>query len=408
MARLTKRSVEALTPATSDFIVFDDDLPGFGIRVFPSGRRSFLVQYRSGGRTRRIKIGHFGTLTTDEARQQARQLLGDVAKGENPAQEIHDQRRAPTVAAMCDRFLSDYVAMRCKPSTARQYERIIDKHIRPAFGTHKIVDISRSDIAALHHDLRRTPYEANRVLALLSKLFNTVELWEVRPDGSNPCRHVRRYREDKRERFLMPDEIRHLGKVLDEVEADGTVSPQAVAAFRLLILTGCRCGEILTLKWDYIDTNYLRLPDSKTGSRKIPIGPAHWTVLNNIPRAPDNPYVVTGLIPGRHLAGLNQPWRRIRERAGFTGLRIHDLRHTYASNALASGLSIEMVGKLLGHTQLQTTMRYAHIADDPLRDAAAQVSNQLGSLMIAPTHQPPPTPDRTGAVVPFPPNRAIG
>jgi integrase len=148
-----------------------------------------------------------------------------------------------------------------------------------------------------------------------------------------------------------------------------------MTAFRLLVLTGCRLSEIQTLRWDYIDDLYIRLPDSKTGARKIPIGTAVRSELQRLRRAPDNPYVIVGTRPGQHLTDLQHPWRRIRERAGLSDVRIHDLRHTYASNALTAGLSLEMVGKLLGHTQFQTTMRYAHIADNPVREAASKVAS---------------------------------
>lgn len=154
MPRLTKRTIEALQPRRTDYLVFDDEVLGFGVRIYPTGRKAFLVQYRSGGRTRRLKVGRFGILTADEARNQARQLLGDVAKGENPAEDIRARRQAPTVAEVCERFLADHVANRCKPSTQHEYRRMVDRVINPALGTHKIVDITRADIAAFHHSLR--------------------------------------------------------------------------------------------------------------------------------------------------------------------------------------------------------------------------------------------------------------
>ena len=384
MPKLTKRVVDSLAADGRELLVFDDDVAGFAVRVRPSGVKTFLVQYRVGGRkgrTRRVKIGRYGVVTAEEARTKARELLGAVAKGENPAQAISEHRRAPTVAEVCDRFLREHVAERCKPTTQREYRRCVELFIKPAIGAFKLADVSRADIAQLHHSWRETPYQANRTLGVLSKLFNLCEVWGLRPDGSNPCRHVQKYAERKRETFLSAEQLRRLGEVLAEVEAEGTESPYVVAAFRLLVLTGCRLSEIQKLKWAYVQPEYLALPDSKTGARKVPLPPAARQVLEALPRQAGNDYVIAGLISGQHATDLQRPWRRIRNRAGIPYVRIHDLRHTYASNAVAQGLSIIMVGKLLGHTQIQTTMRYAHLADDPVRKAAEQVSAGLNSAL---------------------------
>ncbi len=404
MAKLTKRCVDALQAGAKDYFVWDDDLKGFGVRVLTSGRKTFLAQYRSGGVQRRVKLGVYGALTADQARSAARQVLGDVAGGDNPAEDIKSYRMAPTVASVCKRFLDEHAAVRCKASTQAEYRRALTRFIKPALGSRKIADITRADIAKLHHEHRAIPYQANRTLGVLSKMFNLAEVWGLRPDGSNPCRHVRKFPERARERFLIPDELAHLGTVLDELEADGSESRSAIAAIRLLILTGCRLREIQTLKWAYIDGSHLNLPDSKTGARRIPISPAVRQVLDALPHLPGNPYVITGTVPGQHLTDLQRPWRRIRKKAGLDAVRIHDLRHTFASNALTAGVSIEMVGKLLGHTQLQTTMRYAHLADEPVRAAATEVSNALSGYLAAgqsPRPEGPPTgPDKK--VIQFP------
>jgi integrase len=384
MTKLSKRTIDALKPQDGDYFVWDEELKNFGVRVLPSGQKTFLVQYRNGGRTRRVKLGRYGALTADEGRKEAQRVLGEVAKGENPAEAISTYRRASSMAKVCERFYTDHALQRCKPSTQREYRRCIDIFINPKLGAHKITDITRADISELHHGLRDKPYQANRVLQVLSKLFNLAEVWGLRPDGSNPCRHVPKYRENKRERFLSPAEIQRLFGVLDEAERDGSESHHACAAYRLLMLTGCRLSEIQTLKWDYIDGDYIRLPDSKTGARKIPIDQTIHDALKRIKQLPDNPYVIAGKVEKQHLTDLQHPWQRIRIRANLEGVRIHDLRHTYASKALMSGLPIEMVGKLLGHTQIQTTMRYAHLADEPVRMAAAQVASGIGALMDTP------------------------
>lgn len=398
MTKLTKRTVDALQPGSKDYIVFDEDMAGFGVRVFPTGRKSFLVQYRTGGRTRRIKLGAFGIRTADEARQKAREILGDVAKGDDPAQDIHAWRSAPTVTEVCDRFIAEHVVPHCKPSTERDYRRTLNKVIKPKFGTRKIVDIARPDISTLHHELRSTPYFANRVLAVLSKMFNMVELWGLRPDGSNPCRHVKKFREQSRERFLSPDELKNLGRVFDEIEADGSEHISAVTAFRLLIFTGCRVSEIQTLKWEYIKGSYFFLPDTKTGARKIPISPGVQSVLDRIERIPGNPYLITGEKPGKYFHDLRHPWRRIRARAGLDGVRLHDLRHTFASHALLNGKPLEQVRLLLGHKSLQTALRYAHIADHTILDAATDVAASMQEIMSPSTveNEPPPPPPFSG------------
>jgi integrase len=387
MSKLTKRLIDALKPEDADYFEWDDELRGFGLRVSPKGAKTFLVQYRAGGRTRRVKIGRYGTLTAEEARILARELLGDVAKGENPAEDISSHRKAPTLKDVCERFLRDHVGVRLKPITARDYKATINKIIIPELGSRKIVDIARPDIADLHHRYRARPYQANRIVSVLSKLFNLTEIWGLRPDGSNPCRHVNKFPEGKRERFLSSDEIKRLGEVLSEAEAlyaagrPGGETPYVVAAFRLLMLTGCRLSEIQFLQWGFITATHIALPDSKTGARKVPLPPAAIEVLKTIPRIDGNRYVIAGTVPGESMKDLEKPWRRIRAKAGLEDVRIHDLRHTYASNAVMSGLSIPMVGKILGHSQIQTTMRYAHFADEPVREAADKVSQQLGALL---------------------------
>jgi integrase len=210
-----------------------------------------------------------------------------------------------------------------------------------------------------------------------------IEVWGLRPDGSNPCRHVPKYRESKRERFLSLEEVQRLGHVLDELLADNKESPFVIGAFKMLIYTGCRLMEIQTLKWDYVKEEHIALPDSKTGARRIPLPLAARNVLASLPLVPGHVYVFPGTVDGKHLTDLERPWRRIRKLAGLEGVRIHDLRHTYASHAVARGMSLPMVGKLLGHTQAQTTMRYAHLADDPIRAAAGDVSGILADALEA-------------------------
>ena len=202
MPKLTKRSVEALPPTAKDYFVWDDEIKGFGVRIMATGNRTYQAQYRKGGRTRRISLGRHGNITTEQARLKAREVMGLVAKGDNPAEEIAQHRRAPSVGALCERFFDTHVLENCKPTTQAEYRRAIDKFIKPAIGAFRVVDVERKDIAELHHKYRPVPYQANRTLGVLSKMFNLAEIWGLRPDGSNPCRHVPKYREKKRERFL--------------------------------------------------------------------------------------------------------------------------------------------------------------------------------------------------------------
>ena len=277
------------------------------------------------------------------------------------------------------RFLEEYVPVHCKPSTREEYRRSVRLFVDPVIGELRVPEVQRKDIAALHHGLRDKPYQANRTLGVLSKMFSLAEVWGWRPDGTNPCRHVKRYKEHKRERFLSPEETERLGKVLREAEVE---MPSAVAAFRLLLLTGCRMSEIRDLRWDYVKYDCIELPDAKTGGRVVPLGPEARAVLSAIPRDEDNSWVIAGRLPGSHLTDLQRPWRRIRKQAGLEDVRIHDLRHSFASRALALGESLTMIGKLLGHTQVQTTARYAHLARDSIQTAAARITGSIGGNLL--------------------------
>ena len=223
-------------------------------------------------------------------------------------------------------------------------------------------------------------------MEVLSQLFYMAEAWGVAPEGGNPCRFVKKYKSRSCERFLSEQEFRRLGTVLSEVEAEGRMSGSAVAAFRLLMLTGCRCNEILTLLWEDVDleAEELRLPDAKTGARSVALSPAATKVLATLPRKPDNPWVITGPGAGRHLSSLTAPWLVVRRRAGLEDVRIHDLRHSFASRALALGESLTMIGKLLGHRQVRTTARYAHLARESVKTSAARVAQSIAADMDKP------------------------
>ena len=287
-----------------------------------------------------------------------------------------------TMADLARRFLDEYVPGHLKPATARLYRKIIDRRILPRLGKRRVADIGRADAAALHHDMRSVPGHANRTLGVLSRMLTMAEVWEMRPEGVNPCRFVKKYPEQKRERFLSDDEYRHLGAALRDAEREGFASPAAIAAIRLLMLTGCRSGEILSLRWEQVDPDRgeLRLPDSKTGARIVHLGEPAIAVLRGLQRSEDGPWVIPGQKRGAHLAFLHGPWYRIVERAGIGNLRIHDLRHSFASGGLLVGEGLPMIGKLLGHNKVQTTARYAHLANDPVKSAANRIATRISEV----------------------------
>lgn len=388
MPKLTQRSVAALAANQKDYFVWDTLLPGFGVRVMPSGTKTYQVQYKKGARTRRASLGRDGTVNTEQARNKAREMLGQVASGQDPVEEIALERMALTVADLCDRFIEIHVDVRLKPTTAHDYRMTLRKRVKPTLGRFKITEVARKDIANLHYMCRDTPIQANRMLSVLSKMFNMAEMWGLRPDGTNPCRHIPKYKENRRERFLTQAEIQRLGDVLNEAEKDRSETPHVTGAFRLLLLTGCRLKEIQTARWDYVTERGLELPDSKVGKRCVPMPAAARAVLSALPRTASHPFIIEGKMPNAHITDLQHPWRRIRLKAGLDDVRIHDLRHTYASIAVSGGMPIQMVGRLLGHTQLQTTLRYAHLADDPIRAAAEKNSTAIFASLGQPSVQP--------------------
>ncbi len=379
MPKLIKRVVEAAEARPKEYYIWDEDIPGLGLRVLPSGRKQYIVQYRAGRRSRRMSLGPSTVLTPEQARNRALDVLADARGGKDPAADRDAHRRALTIKDLAERFDEQHISIRIKKNTATEYRRLLKKHILPRLGSFLVAEVTRADIATFHHNMRHIPYQANRCLEIISKMFNLAELWGLRPDGSNPRRLIQKYPEVKRERFLSLDEIKHLGNVLREMEAERLVMPSAALAVRLLLYTGCRLSEIMTLKWEYVDLEgaALHLPDSKTGAKTVHLGRAAVELLEKAPAIVGNPWVITGTLPGSRLNELQHSWRRIRARAGLNDVRIHDLRHTFASTAVAAGQSLPMIGALLGHTQVQTTARYAHLASAPVKGAADVVSNLL-------------------------------
>lgn len=380
MPRISKRTIAGLQAAEKDYIVWDDQIAGFALRVWPSGRMTYVVHYRASGRFRRYSIGHHGPWTADQARDEAIKVLARVKDGGDPNADRGEERQSPTIAQFSKTFLERHVANHLKPSTQGEYQRAIDLFITKKLGTRKMAKLSRSEVVSFHHTYRHIPYQANRTLGVLSKMFSLAILWGIRTDNINPCRSVKRYKEEKRERFLKPEEHQRLGEALERASV---TMPEAVNAIRLLSLTGCRLKEIQCLKWDYVDLDerVLRLPDSKNGARTVQLGDGAIEILRNIRHLKDNPYVITGRKKGAHLTDMEKPWRRIRKDAGLCDVRIHDLRHSFASDALELGEDLTMIGKLLGHRDLKSTARYAHLKDEPIQRAVNKVDTKISKAL---------------------------
>ncbi len=378
--KLTKRRVDAAKAATT---IWDGEIPGFGLRVSKTGVRAYVLKYRRGAVQRWLTIGRHGAPWTPEtARAEAKKLLGRIASNEDPAAERADMRSAETVEAFAKTYLRDYARPNKKASSVAEDERNLTNHIIPALGSVRVRDVTRAEIARFHQSMQRTPYAANRCRALLAHMFKMAERWGVRPDNSNPCVHVEKFKERSRERFLSPKELRRLGRVLAFLERKGAATYE-IAAIRLLLFTGARLSEILSVRWDQVDiaARLIRLSDSKTGAKTIALSAPALALLENIPRQDGNPHVICGYVAGASLVNLQKPWRRIRKAAGLEDVRLHDLRHSFASVAVAGGMSLPLIGSLLGHSQPATTARYAHLGDDPRLAAADAVAAAIAARM---------------------------
>ena len=380
---ISGRTVEELSVKGKDTIFWDRALPGFGVRVYPSGRKVYVVQSRARGTPRRVTLGAHGNLTAERARKRAAHAIDRIKRGEEPVNAPSPAEA--TLADLAERYMSGHVAVNCNAHTAGIYRGSLDNHILPTLGALPLGSVERSHVAALHYRLHDTPRAANRALMVLSKMFTLAAAWGLVAEGHNPCRTVRKYRENKRERYLTRDEYRRLGATLAAAAAAGSVWPYAITALRLLMLTGCRLNEILTLRWDDVDrtAGEFRLRDGKTGARMVPLTPTAEAVLAEIIRVPDNPWINVGKKPGTRLTSITADWYRLRAQAGLDDVRIHDLRHSYASRALAEGESLSMIGKLLGHADIQSTARYAHLARDAERVSAARVGDSIGADIVA-------------------------
>lgn len=386
MGNLTKRRIDALRPGNADQFLWDDAIPGFGVRAKPSGVRSFVLQYRNeDGRSRRLTLGRYGILTVETARKAAIEKLASVNRGEDPVAERARTRALPTIDELCDRYLTEHADVRNKPSTAKEVRRLVERHIKPALGRERVDRVTRADVARMHHEMRETPRQANFVLAVASKMFSLAELWGYRAEGSNPCRLVPRFGETKRERFLSETELSEIGKALSTSVTRGDTSLAVAGALRLLSLTGCRLGEVLSLRWEQVDleAGTLALPDAKAGPRVHVIGTPACALLQGLPRTYGSPWVFNGRVAGRPLsaAALEHAWARIRKAANLPDVRIHDLRHTVGTYAGQTGANAFLVRDKLGHKTLTMTGRYVNRDASPLRILSDQVEARIANAM---------------------------
>ncbi len=386
MPRLTKALIDNELPENKPKFLWDTQQSGFGVKVLPSGNKKYILKYRTKGGGRRAQqrwylIGTHGAITLDQARGIARQVQGAIAEGKDPQGQKESFRGATTMQELWERFEKEHLPKR-KEKTILHYQQIWAKHIRQAMGAKKVIDVNRDDVHRLHNHMSKHPYQANRAIAVLSKMFNLAEMWGVRPDGTNPCRHVEKYRENSRERYLNAEEMGRLGDALHEGLAAQTETPHMVAAVQLLLLTGARVSEILGARWEWIDweSRVIRLPDSKTGAKPVYLSETAIKILEllkGLPQAKESPYIIVGRVAGKPLSDLRHPWHRIRKRADLNDVRLHDLRHTAASIGVAQGMNLPVIGRLLGHSQASTTQRYAHVDVDPALDAV----NKIGAVV---------------------------
>jgi integrase len=381
--KLSKTVVERIKAADQDVFVWDNTLPGFGVRVKPSGVRSYIIQYRNRNTStsRRLTIGQHGPLLTlDQAKKQARAMLADAMRGEDPVEIRKTARRAPSIADLAVDYLERHAVPKKRPKSVRDDRAMLDNIILPKLGAKKVDAIGRRDVEAIQVGMKDRPYQANRVLSLLSKMFNLAIEWKWRPD--NPAKGIERYQEQKRERWLSDEELRHLCAVLDEHP-----NTRAANAVRLQLLTGARLGEVLTSRKEDFDLHrgIWTKPSHQTKQKRtehLPLSAQALILVTLIIETSDagSPFLFPGNKPGQPLHEIKKFWSVVLREAGIVNYRRHDNRHTYASHLVSSGLSLEIVGRLLGHTTATTTKRYAHLADDPLRAATDQFGSKIASF----------------------------
>ena len=362
--RTVRRTFKERKPGSRGLTVIDKDLPQFSFKLAKNGTKTFFVRVLRPVGAPMTVLGTADEITAAEAREKALAAIA-AAKAE--------RETGPLFADFADEFMRRQ-ARRWKPSTRENNRLMTRNYLLPFFGAMRVAEIARADVRRWFDAMSGTPGNANRTLPVLSVMMRQAELWDLRPQGSNPCRDMRRYRTAPRERFLSLDELKRLGFVLDHAD-----DRQAAAAIRLLLFTGARSSEITGLRWDWIRGARAVLPDSKTGPKAIQLPPPARAVLNGLPR--QGRFVFPNRKGDGPMADLGLRWHKLRDLAGLDGVRIHDCRHTFASHAVMSGLDLYTVGRLLGHADTASTERYAHLADEHIRKAAGRISGIVNDAM---------------------------
>ena len=377
--KLTNKKIDQLIPDTKSYIVWDNEIRGFGVRVNLNSKKTFILKYRVGqGRSARIRkpvIGTYGVMKVDEARKIARKWLLDASEGNDP-KEV--DKTSILLKDFCNVYLQQHANIKKKLSSVIEDKRLMRLHIIPNFGNICLKEITRSMITKHHQSMYQTPHGANRFLSLMSKMMNLAERWEYRPLNSNPCRHIERYKEEGRQIYLSMEQIEKIGHVIKQMEQ--TESIFVLSAIKLLLFTGRRTGEILTLKWDYIDfeNSKMNLPDTKTGAKSFFFSPTVKQILLNLPNKEG--FVFKSVLKDKRVTTVRHIWKKICKLAKIENVRVHDLRHTYASLAVQNGYSLPIISKMLGHADIKTTQRYAHLHDDPVNQAVEKIDQQLDNL----------------------------
>ena len=384
---LTPRLARESKPGGKDIILFDKSLPGFGLRIHPSGRKVWIVQARIEGRSRRVVVARYGAMRLAQARRRARDMLDRIRAGGNPADDIRREKQAPTFREFTGEYLrrSD---PHWKPSGRETVRVYLKARILPAFGKMLLDRIGAEDVAEWFDAASKDkPGAANRALEILRAMMFRAEEWGLRERDTNPCLGIAMNPRKQVARFLDTDELARLGRALDDHEAHW---PEAVAAIRLLALTGCRRSEVLDLRWRDIGKDALNLRDSKTGPRAVPLGEAAQAQIGAISgqRDPDA-FLFPSYAHGKGYESMRNCWRAVCDHASLGRLRLHDLRHTAASQAVMAGENLPLVGKLLGHKRHRTTAGYAHLADGHLVEAAERVGSLVAEAMNLECAPPP-------------------